>query len=778
MSLDLDERRRPAAEPAVSDADAAGPDPMPIDPAQSGEQLAAAAIVVMVMSVIATVGFRTVFSTTGFLTASVSGAALGALVVVVGRRYRLLFGEIVGVGLLAPMLVGPLAAGGTGFYRGLVLGWADVLSATPPIDATPALQALPFIAAFLGALVGTELFRIRDLPGIGVVGPIATLAVTALFSEQTRNGALGVGLVLLVGLLVLARLHYASLSSTGVLVLAFVIALVVALASTATLLLPYADESSRFDLRDLQEAPWDPLALPSPLTEVKAGLKSAAADEDPVLRISGREPISRWRTAALPAYNGIYWGVAEPGAITEFVPIDTTLPAIEDESIDGQALSFDIDVLAPIGTWVPTGGVPTRIDFRDETDARMSLQTGTIGVPDELQPGNSYQLDVVPWTSIDDAELGTVVFDADTHATQLELLPPLVRNLAADFSTGLDQLSGRRVIAIRDNLRLGSYDLELPPGHSFGRIAEFLQPVQLTSGLRDEADLRSLVAYEELYAATAALLTRLSDIPTRVAVGYVIPEDRWSARSAEVFASDANAWIEVFVADRGWVPIDVTPDRVRQPEEIDEGVETEGVPVADPPKSPPEPEEDEQPEIEEEEQPEDDVEDDEDEEDEPEIAGLSLGRFVGVAAVSMLGLVLLVLAAIAGAKALRRRRRRSRGAPPSRRIAGAWAELIDRFDESGGYMPPTATPREAAHHAMALDGLQDPAMAGQVETLADQVSIAAFHPQPPSGAAADLAWQSYDRVAAHLRSTAGRVERLKRAIDPRTLREDDRMGAR
>lgn len=753
-------------------------EPVVAEHAPPGEQLAAAALVIVFMSVIATVGFRTIFSTSSYLAAAFAGAALGALVVVVGRRFQLLFGEIVGVGVLAPMLVGPLAAGGLGFYRGLVFGWSDILSATPPVDATPALKALPFIAAFLGALVGTELFRIRELPGIAVIGPLATLAVTALFSAQTRNGAVGVGLVLLVGLLVLARLHYASLSTTGVLVLAFVIGLVAALASTATLLLPYADESSRFDLRDLQESPWDPLALPSPLTEIKAGLKSAETTEAPVLRLSGSEPVGRWRTASLPAYNGIYWGVSEPGAVTEFVPVDTSLPAIEGERNGVATVSFDVDILAPLGAWVPTAGVPTRVEFRDVTDARMSLETGTIGVPEQLQPGNSYRLEARPWVELTDAELSAVVFAADQRSTELELLPPLVRNLAADFSTGLDQLSGRRVIAIRDNLRLGSYELEQPPGHSFGRVAEFLQPVQLSSGVRDETDLRSLVGYEELYASSGALLARLSDIPSRVAVGYVIPEERWVDRSAEVFASDANAWLEIFVEGQGWVPIDVTPDRLRQPEEVDEGIETEGVPVADPPKAPPEPEEDEQPEIEEPEEDEEENTEEDDEEEPPEVAGISIGRVAGVAAISSLVLALLALTAVIGYKAVRRRRRRSATVAPARRIAGAWTELIDRFDESGANMPPSATPREAAEHARAIDGFDDPALAGQVETLANQVSIAAFHPAPPTHESADIAWDSYDVLAARLRETAGPAERLKRAVDPRTLREDTRMGAR
>ena len=153
------------------------------------DQLAAAALVIVAMSVIATWGFNSVFSSSSFLAVSLAGATLGALVVVMSRRFGLFIGEIVGLAVVAPLVFGPLAVGGTGFWQGLVFGWADILSATPPVDATPALRALPFLAAFLGAVTGTELFRIRELPGVAVVGPLLTLAVTALFSSQTRAGA-------------------------------------------------------------------------------------------------------------------------------------------------------------------------------------------------------------------------------------------------------------------------------------------------------------------------------------------------------------------------------------------------------------------------------------------------------------------------------------------------------------------------------------------------------------------------------------------------------------
>lgn len=751
--------------------------PVPSAPMNERDQLTASALVVAAMSVIATIGFGTIFSSWSFIAPAIAGAALGALIVVVGRLRGLILGEIIGLALLASLIIGPLAVGGREFYRGAIVGWSDILSATPPIDATVQLKALPFIAAFIGALAGTELVRLRTLPGIAVVGPIGTLTLTALFSDQTRNGAITVGLVLLLGLLLIARLHHASLSATGIVVLGLVLGLVAAVASSASLFLPFADESARIDLRDLQTPPWDPLAEASPLTQVKAGLKGASDTEQvPLLRITGDEPMSRWRLASLPAFNGIYWGVGEAGSVTEFVQVDSLLPSIEGEAARNDSLSFAVDVLEPAGAWVPSGGVPTAIDFRDDTDVRMNLLTGTIGLPNHLQPGNSYELTVAPWATLSDADLAGVVFEADSRAAELELLPPLVRNLAADFSTGLDQLSGARVAAIRDNFRLGSYSLDVAPGHAFGRVADFLQPVEL--GQRQESDeaLRALVGYEETYAAAAAVLTRLSDIPTRVAVGYILPDDRWENRSAEVFASDVNAWIEVSVDGVGWVPIDVTPDRQREPEDANDGSDTRNVPVADPPTSPPEPEEEDQAEIDE---PEEEPEAEEEPEEEPEEADppTVIVRAVALAAAGIaVGLMVLALFGIVLWKYVRQRRRRN-AATAGSRVVGAWAELVDRIDEVGGELPKGATPAEAARFAQSIDVLATPEATERVVLLADQVSIAAFHPAPPTAEAAEDAWRTYDELAQALREGAGPAERVKRVLDPRPLRDDSLVGA-
>ena len=64
--------------------------------------------------------------------------------------------------------------------------------------------------------------------------------------------------------------------------------------------------------------------------------------------------------------------------------------------------------------------------------------------------------------------------------------------------------------AIRDLFHdEGFYDktTRVPPGHSYYRLAQFL------------ADPEQIVGYEEQYAAAAALIGRIAELPVRVVVG-------------------------------------------------------------------------------------------------------------------------------------------------------------------------------------------------------------------------------------------------------------------
>ena len=70
--------------------------------------------------------------------------------------------------------------------------------------------------------------------------------------------------------------------------------------------------------------------------------------------------------------------------------------------------------------------------------------------------------------------------------------------------------------------------------------------------------------YCQHFAVAATLLYRLYGIPARYASGYLVrPEDfqeREGSWRAEITDEAAHAWVEIFLEDYGWTPVEVTPD--------------------------------------------------------------------------------------------------------------------------------------------------------------------------------------------------------------------------
>lgn len=66
------------------------------------------------------------------------------------------------------------------------------------------------------------------------------------------------------------------------------------------------------------------------------------------------------------------------------------------------------------------------------------------------------------------------------------------------------------------------------------------------------------------FASTAALMYRMFDIPARYVVGYAAPVNLFATNpqggcSAILQSDNAHAWVEIYVPERGWMPIETTP---------------------------------------------------------------------------------------------------------------------------------------------------------------------------------------------------------------------------
>ena len=726
-------------------------------------------VVVAVLSVVATAGLHSVYDDWSFLIPAIAGSATALGALAVAMRWRLLTGEMLLIALVGFVVVGVLATGGLptpstigDFFDGLVSSWADLLSTVVPAELTPQRRVAPFAIAWFGMLVGAVLIRWGRVLGSPVAGPICALVLTVLFSDDEAHVAVAVGAVFVVGALVIVAPAIARRVPIAAVAVLLVIGVAAPLIGPR---LPLVDAHDRYDLRDEVVPPWDPLSVPSPLTGLKAKL-AAEREDDVVFEIVADQPVTRWSQATMTTFDGVVWSVTEPdGRADDFVPVGPRLPdppiqPTSDPEVTATVTLGDLD-----GPWIPLPGAPRRlsIDLADPPVVRENVATGTVAVPAGLATGTSYTVTALTAPAADDDALAAADIDVTPGDIELDVLPSQIRNLTADVVEGLDH-GWRQVAAIRDKFQSeGFYDksTRTPPGHSYFRVSQFL------------ADADQIVGYEEQYAAAAALIARIAELPVRVTTGWEIESDRYVDGRATVRSGDATAWIEVRVDDVGWVPVDVTPPRSREPQNDTATASADQVATPNPPPPPQIPPDvdviDDTRDLEE-----DVVEEPDDQQDDEEVSagsGFGVGEWTAAAGSTVVLLLVLAGLGIVGWK-LRRRRRRRGGPAPAARIAGAWLELSDRCVEAGMSTTRQSTPTETLR-AYATERSFGDLDEQELATFAGRIERAAYDRDPPSAESADAAWQSCDTAIDGLRAQHSLPRRVRMRLDPRPLTRRD-----
>ncbi|OJF13683.1 DUF3488 and transglutaminase-like domain-containing protein [Couchioplanes caeruleus] len=626
----------------------------------------------------------------------VAGAALGSVGVGVAvRRLPSWTVAPISVVALAGYTVGALkiAAGHAALTDplsqivtdALVNGIPRLLTAMIPVEATPDTVVVPVIAAWLAGLAGSEVAVRAGRVLLGCV-PAAALYGGALYVVGPNAGSAGWPTLTFAGAVVaalavtarpaggpsLAGMPAKTRAAVRGRALAGSAAGLTVLVGLIAALGPWVGgrvTATPVDPRRYVEPPRVDSLDESPLNRISGW---ALAPEQKLLEVgpavAGKGKM-RLRLAVLPDYDGITWRVGatyrNAGRVLPRAPLLPDVPVTR--------VTQDITVQELTGRLLPVVPTPAGVDG---TRIAYDAATGTVIRPEELRPGLRYT--VTSDTQEPDFNLLPTA-DSPTGDAVARFLtvgagvPEPIQRLADDLADG-NGAAYDRAMAIEEFLA-EHYRMvaDAPSGHAYPNLSYFL------FGPRDRGGQRGT---SEQFAASFALLARLTGLPSRVVVGFDAPK-----AGGPVTGGDAIAWPEVLFDDLGWVAFDPLPKSDDPPRPVEDDFTPK--PSPPPPASEPPPATD---------LPSSSA---------PPAVAAPPARTGGgpsrvLVASGTSGATLLVLAAAAATllsmrRSLRRRRLSTGGA--AERITGAWFEFTDALRLAGSPVPTHLAATEAAAFA-------------------------------------------------------------------------------
>lgn len=648
----------------------------------------------------------------------------------------------------------PTPASIAAFAHAAVGGWTELLTTSLAAPATGALLIPPFLLTWISVAVCARTARSRTV-WLHLLGVAIILIGALLFwPSDHRLFVAGAAGVFVGGLAYLAR--SASVTNGGFangqprgavlrrwsVMAAPLLVVGLVLSAAAPPVLGHRG-TNRATLRRVAQPAFDVSSLGSPLSEFKAHLAPSVANAvvaDMVMRSAGPTP-TRWRLATMDSYDGRIWSVGRPGS--QAGVYEDVRSASSQARLAGSG-DAEINVRALLGSWLPIGGANAGVVGRGTLArrAKINFSSGAVVVPGGVQDGDRYDIRYQEMARPTVGELTVTPVDARAAVGEAVELPLAMRTLNESLVAG-KQTDYARVAAIADYFRTtGFVDGDAVPGHSLGRLA----------GVANGSD--APVGSGEQFAAAAAALVRSLGIPVRVAVGFV-PAISPNDRTVTLRNQDIAAWIEVKFEKYGWVVFDVTPPvdrrptqrtvkRLEQPtlgaadvepgpsvEQSEERLAPKPKPVQSAPK--------------------------------PKHPLLSSTTWKLLGGLALLAMTLLSYMGLVGAARRAKRHRRRNHADLSRRVAGAFDEVLDLHQEFGWRPTPSSSIRQIVRDL----GPQPNSEA--MRRLGAATERAAFHDDAPTEQVVDSSWADADRIMRDLRITASRAERVRSLMNPQVL---------
>ncbi len=176
---------------------------------------------------------------------------------------------------------------------------------------------------------------------------------------------------------------------------------------------------------------------------------------------------------------------------------------------------------------------------------------GTFRTPDVLRPGQTYSV-VSYLPNLSAQELQQDPFATAAPAGNAEYLDHTAlsekaHQLAVTAVKGHETSQYEKVMALTNYLQQNyAYSLQL------GHVPPGLDPV-------DWFLFDAKIGYCEQFATAETLMLRSLGIPARLATGYSTGDYDPVLNQSIVREHDAHAWVEVWFAGHGWVPVDPSP---------------------------------------------------------------------------------------------------------------------------------------------------------------------------------------------------------------------------
>ncbi|MDQ0382349.1 transglutaminase TgpA family protein [Amycolatopsis thermophila] len=250
------------------------------------------------------------------------------------------------------------------------------------------------------------------------------------------------------------------------------------------------------------------------------------------------------RAFTLDTYRPNHGWSLPDGPMPAGFPAGQPLPAAPGDNGTGEARQITIEPLNWVDVWMPVygqlrglQGVPQGWYYDPTSGAVFSerkqripayVETASLAEPSKEQ--------------LESAKAGGDIPASYSQITGVDpRVASLARSLAAGATTDFDRATAIwRYFGAENGF---TYDTQTAAATDSDALADFL--------------LKGKRGFCEQFASAMAVMLRVLNIPSRVAVGFTSGYADGDSRM--ITSQDAHAWVEVYFADLGWVSFDPTP---------------------------------------------------------------------------------------------------------------------------------------------------------------------------------------------------------------------------